>query len=87
MSVVHLSIGGLGLVSNALAQQTLYIDVTDTHLPSGIAGRCMDADRLPDGERNHFTIQVVDLEGDGDIDILAPALPLAGSLDYSCGVL
>ena len=36
-------------------------------------------ERLPDGDRDHFTVQVVDLEGDGDVDILAPLTRLRGT--------
>ena len=44
-------------------------------------GRFSDApaERLPDGDRDHFTVQVVDLDGDGDIDILAPLTRLRGA--------
>jgi len=35
-------------------------------------------ERLPNGDRDHFTVQVVDLDGDGDLDILAPLTRLAG---------
>lgn len=35
-------------------------------------------ERLPDGDRDHFTVQVVDLDGDGDTDILAPLTRLSG---------
>jgi len=34
--------------------------------------------RLPDGDRDHFTVQVADLDDDGDMDILAPLTRLSG---------
>ncbi len=37
-----------------------------------------DRSRLPDGDRDHFTVQVLDLDGDGDVDILAPSTRLGG---------
>ncbi len=48
-----------GLVAGAnstVAQSPLYTEVTDTYLPAGIAGRCMDA-------------AAGDADGDGDLDI------------------
>ena len=36
-----------------------------------------DPDRFPEGDRNNFTIQLVDLEGDGDLDALAPSTVFA----------
>ena len=42
-----------------------------------------DADSLPDGSRDHFTVQVADLDTDGDEDILLPGSTFTGdSGDY-----
>jgi hypothetical protein len=49
-------IAGLCAISSSLAQQPLYTEVTATHLPAGIAGRCMDA-------------AAGDADSDGDIDL------------------
>jgi len=46
----------LALMSVHAAAQPLYTDVTATHLPAGIAGRCMDA-------------AAGDVDGDGDLDL------------------
>ena len=35
-------------------------------------------ERLPDGDRDHFTVQAVDLDDDGDLDIIAPLTRLRG---------
>ena len=41
------------------------------------------ADMLPDGSRDHFTVQVADLDSDGDPDILLPGSTFTGdSGDY-----
>ena len=48
---------GLGAcASSAFAQAPLFSEVTTTHLPAGIAGRCMDA-------------AAGDVVGDGDLDL------------------
>lgn len=43
-------------------------------------GRFSDAPAgaFPAGERDHFTVQVVDLDGDGDIDVLLPSTVFTG---------
>lgn len=43
-------------------------------------GRFSDASpgQFPDGERDHFTVQVVDLDGDGDVDVLLPSTVFTG---------
>ena len=50
------SIGGLVGPSMALGQESLYTDVTGTHLPGDLAGQCMDA-------------AAGDAAGDGDLDL------------------
>lgn len=41
------------------------------------------AERLPDGSRDHFTIQTADLDSDGDPDLLLPSSTFTGdSGDY-----
>jgi hypothetical protein len=48
---------GLGVCAGSVcAQSPLYTEVTATHLPAGIAGRCMDA-------------AAGDADGDGDLDL------------------
>ena len=49
------------------------------------SGKFSDAEsgRFPDGSRDHFTIQTVDLDGDGDLDIIGPASLFTGdALDH-----
>jgi FG-GAP-like repeat len=40
--------------------------------------RFMDAARFPEGERNNFTVQAADLDGDDDYDVLLPSTDLDG---------
>lgn len=102
-----LTLGSLNTLSAALAQQPLYTEVTDTHLPAGIAGRCMDAatgdadadgnldlalamefeqnilllndgsgrftdnsDRLPREAHDSEEVAFADFDNDGDLDLL-----------------
>jgi hypothetical protein len=42
-----------------------------------------DAARYPEGERDNFTVQVVDVDRDGDIDVIIPSASVAGGTgDY-----
>jgi hypothetical protein len=53
---IAIAVAAAGLVAGSVGAQPRYTDVTATHLPAGIAGRCMDA-------------AAGDADADGDLDL------------------